>query len=219
MMRLMKWLLAVAGLALASSSWAFTVGSTKEEVIAELGRPTGEGKRGGKEFLYYGGGVVELQGGKVTKADGAVSEFMTKRAQGLVQVDGRWVTPEEKKQIEAAKAEQAKIGPKVQVVANGGKEIALEALLVPGKVTVIDFYADWCGPCRQLSPFLEEMTKTHPDVYLRKVDIVKWGTPVTGQYDIDSVPNVRVYDRRGKKVGSPTHRYDEILKNVDRASR
>ena len=205
--------------AAAGSSWAVSIGSTREEVIAEVGKPTGEGKRGGKEFLYYGGGVVELRDGKVVSADGAVTDYMTKRAQGLVQVDGKWVTPAQKKQIDADKAAQAKIGPKVAVIAKGGKEVDWADILVPGKVTIVDFYADWCGPCKALAPHLEEIASENPDVYLRKVDIVKWGTPITEQHNISSVPNVRVFDRKGKLVGSPTHEYNTILKNVERAKR
>jgi thioredoxin 1 len=39
-------------------------------------------------------------------------------------------------------------------------------------VTVVDFYADWCGPCKQLSPSLEQMARTDPEIALRKIDIV-----------------------------------------------
>ena len=32
------------------------------------------------------------------------------------------------------------------------------------KVTIIDFYADWCQPCKMLTPILEELAKEHEDV-------------------------------------------------------
>jgi len=66
---------------------------------------------------------------------------------------------------------------------------------------VVDFYADWCGPCRVMAPELEKIAREDEDVVLRKVDIVKWDTPVCRQHTIRSVPNVPVYDRRGRQVG------------------
>jgi thioredoxin 1 len=69
-------------------------------------------------------------------------------------------------------------------------------------VTVVEFYADWCGPCRRLSPSLEQMAQIDPEVALRKIDIVRWGTPVARQFNIHSVPQVNVYDRGGRLVGN-----------------
>ena len=38
-----------------------------------------------------------------------------------------------------------------------------------GIMKVLDFYADWCGPCQMLKPILEEVEKEHPDVEFVKV--------------------------------------------------
>jgi thioredoxin 1 len=105
------------------------------------------------------------------------------------------------------------------VVSNGGREVDLGSLLAPGKITVVDFYADWCGPCRRLSPHLERLAREDPDVNVVKVDIVKWNTPVTRQYNIRSVPNLRVYDRSGRVVGSPTSDFRQVLRQVEQAKR
>lgn len=105
------------------------------------------------------------------------------------------------------------------VVSNGGQEVNLASLLVPGKVTVVDFYADWCGPCRQLSPHLDRLAREDPDVNVVKVDIVKWNTPVTRQHNIRSVPNLRVYDRSGRAVGSSTSDFRQVLRQVEQAKR
>jgi len=71
-----------------------------------------------------------------------------------------------------------------------------------GNVTVIDFYADWCGPCRRLSPSLEQMARSDPEIALRKIDIVNWKTAVVQQFNIHSIPQVNVYDRSGRLVGT-----------------
>lgn len=92
-------------------------------------------------------------------------------------------------------------GKDVETITHGSR-VEIAKHLVSGQVTVIDFYADWCGPCRMISPYLEKLAKDDPDVVLRKVDIVKWGTPVAEQYQITSIPRIDVYDRAGKLVGT-----------------
>jgi len=87
-------------------------------------------------------------------------------------------------------------------VISHGDQVDINQHLALGNVTVVEFYADWCGPCRRLSPSLEQMAQTDPEVALRKIDIVRWGTPVSQQFNIHSVPQVNVYDRGGRLVGN-----------------
>ncbi|MFH0907438.1 MAG: thioredoxin family protein [bacterium] len=201
----------------AVSAWGLGIGSTKEEALAELGKPAGTGKRGGSEFFYYGGGVVEIKNGKVVSMDGSIAVYVDQTAKGLVQVDGRWVTPAQKKAIEKQKRAAAEIGPKIKVIAQGGRRIDLRNVIVPGKVTIVDFYADWCAPCRAMSPHLEALAKEDADIFLRKVDIVRWDSEVAKQYDLHSIPDVRVFDRQGKQVGSATYDLNDIIRYTMRA--
>lgn len=87
-------------------------------------------------------------------------------------------------------------------VISHGTQVDINQHLALGNVTVLEFYADWCGPCRMLSPSLEQMVQTDPEVALRKIDIVRWGTPVSQQFGIHSVPQVNVYNRAGGLVGT-----------------
>jgi thiol-disulfide isomerase/thioredoxin len=89
----------------------------------------------------------------------------------------------------------------VEVISHGAP-VDITKHLALGNVTVVDFYADWCGPCKQLSPSLEQMARTDPEIALRKIDIVNWKTPVVKQYNIHSVPQVNVYNRGGRLVGT-----------------
>ena len=83
-----------------------------------------------------------------------------------------------------------------------GAQVDINQHLALGNVTVVEFYADWCGPCRMLTPNLEQMAQTDPDVALRKIDIVRWGTPVTHEFGVNSIPQVDVYNRGGDLVGT-----------------
>jgi thiol-disulfide isomerase/thioredoxin len=92
-------------------------------------------------------------------------------------------------------------GQQVEVISHGAP-VDITKHLVLGHVTVVDFYADSCGPCRQLSPSLEQMARTDPEIALRKIDIVNWKTAVVKQYNIRSIPQVNIYNRGGRLVGT-----------------
>src|SRR5213596_726047 len=92
-------------------------------------------------------------------------------------------------------------GEAVAVISHGA-QVDIHQHLALGNVTVVDFYADWCGPCKRLSPSLEQMTRTDPEIALRKIDIVNWNTAVARQFNVHSIPQVNVYDRRGRLVGT-----------------
>jgi thioredoxin 1 len=59
--------------------------------------------------------------------------------------------------------------------------------------TVVDFYADWCGPCRMVSPIIEQLSKD----YNGKVKFVKLNTDenpdIAMKYGIMSIPTIMVF--------------------------
>lgn len=58
---------------------------------------------------------------------------------------------------------------------------------------VIDFYAEWCGPCKMLSPILDKISKElNLDIYKVNVDEVE---DVARQYGIMSIPTVMIFEK------------------------
>ena len=92
-------------------------------------------------------------------------------------------------------------GQSIEVITHG-QQVDISKHLALGNVTIVDYYADWCGPCKQVSPALEQLAKSDPEIALRKVDIVNWKSPVARQYRITSIPRVEIYGRKGELVGT-----------------
>ena len=67
-------------------------------------------------------------------------------------------------------------------------------------VTLVDFYADWCGPCKMLAPILEELDNEYPDITFIKVncdDEIK----LAERYGIMSIPAVFMF-KDGNIIGN-----------------
>ena len=68
-----------------------------------------------------------------------------------------------------------------------------EVVLKSDKPVLVDFWADWCGPCKQVAPIIEELAKTYGD----KVTFVKMDTnvnPVTpANNQVLGLPTIQVY--------------------------
>lgn len=93
-------------------------------------------------------------------------------------------------------------GLDVQQLSREGEFVELEPNLAKGKVTIVDFHAAWCGPCRDLDAALLERMRANPQLALRKLDVVDWDSPVAKSYlrDVPALPYVEVYDAKGKRV-------------------
>lgn len=92
----------------------------------------------------------------------------------------------------------------VEISAQGEDVPALEPHLVAGKVTLFDFYAVWCAPCRKIDAHLFPLLGRRSDLAVRKLNVVSWETPLAERYlkDAPSLPYVVVYGKDGKRVSA-----------------
>ena len=66
---------------------------------------------------------------------------------------------------------------------------------------LVDFYADWCGPCQMMAPVLKEVAQEMGDkVRIIKVDVDK-NQPIAQQFGVRSIPNLILF-KNGKIVAN-----------------
>lgn len=88
----------------------------------------------------------------------------------------------------------------------GGQPLELNKLPVKGKITVVDFFSQYCPPCMRLGPLLEQLAQKRSDLAIKKVDIqrpevsgkIDWQSPLAQQLELHSIPHFMIFDERGK---------------------
>ena len=61
--------------------------------------------------------------------------------------------------------------------------------LIKNNIALVDFYADWCGPCKMLTPILKSFSEAHPEVSVGKVDVDKEALqPIAADLRIRGIP-------------------------------
>ena len=80
-----------------------------------------------------------------------------------------------------------------------GKEQFESRVLAPGIVAIVDFYADWCGPCKMMAPVIENLAEE----YAGRVNVVKANIDKNERlailYNIMNIPTFMVF-KDGKPV-------------------
>jgi len=191
------------------------------EVEAALGKPSGKLQTAlGATWLYPDWQIRFDTAGVVTTVEkdqpvrlAKVDPRFLAAADAVAKADSQRAAADDAARIRAARPPIED----VRVISEGGAQVDLPSLLADGKITIVDFYADWCGPCKRISPLLEQLAKSDPDVVLLKVDIVEWNTPVTAQFGINSIPNVRVFNRSKTQVGESSPDVNTVLEQVRQA--
>lgn len=70
----------------------------------------------------------------------------------------------------------------------------------PGQKVLIDFWASWCGPCRMLSPIVDEIAAERTDIKVGKINVDEQ-PELASQFGVMSIPTLMVF-RNGAAAGT-----------------
>ena len=77
-----------------------------------------------------------------------------------------------------------------------------DEILAGEKPALLDFYADWCGPCRMVAPVIEEIAREHPEYVVGKINVDE-SPELAQKYGVFSIPTLAVV-RDGRIAGRMT---------------
>ena len=88
-------------------------------------------------------------------------------------------------------------------------------------IKIVDFWAEWCGPCRQFAPIFEEASNKHPDIVFGKID-TEAERQLAAEAQITSIPTlmafrdgVLLFNQAGALPGAALEQLIAALRAVD----
>ncbi len=92
-----------------------------------------------------------------------------------------------------------------------------EQTVTDNDIVIIDFWADWCGPCKMFAPTYEKVSEAHPDLVFGKVD-TETEQQLAGEFGIQSIPTLAVI-REGvllfRQAGAlPENALEDVISQV-----
>ena len=113
-------------------------------------------------------------------------------------------SPKKKAETPAASSKENVVKPK-KITAKELKELVYDYEANPDKWVfkgdkpcIIDFYADWCGPCKMVGPVLEELDAENDQLTVVKVNVDN-ELDLASKYGVQSIPNM-IFFKEGKAV-------------------
>ncbi|EPX72983.1 cytosolic thioredoxin Trx1 [Schizosaccharomyces octosporus yFS286] len=73
-----------------------------------------------------------------------------------------------------------------------------KAVIAQNKLVVVDFFATWCGPCKAISPKVDQFSKTYSDAEFIKVDVDEL-SEIAAEAGVHAMPSFFLY-KNGQKI-------------------
>ena len=94
---------------------------------------------------------------------------------------------------------------------------AFEKTVTSDGIVMVDFWAEWCGPCKSFGPIFEEASEKNPDITFAKID-TEAEQAIAGALEIRSIPTLMIF-RDGIQLFSqpgalPGHALDDLIDQV-----
>lgn len=92
-----------------------------------------------------------------------------------------------------------------------------EQVLKNDKPVVVDFFADWCAPCRSIAPLLEELATENEQVVIAKLDIDK-NPKIPAKFGVRSIPTLVLYkngEEQKRVVGADLNSIREMVSGAN----
>lgn len=96
-----------------------------------------------------------------------------------------------------------------------------DEVIEKAEFAVLDFWAEWCGPCKAFSPIFIDAAETYPDILFAKINIEE-EPELAADFNIRSIPllmilreNIAVFSRAGLLSAAALHDLIEQARNID----
>ena len=85
-------------------------------------------------------------------------------------------------------------------------------------LVLVDFYADWCGPCKMLTPILEDLSNEREDVLFAKINVDEF-PDIAAVFKITTIPTMLIFNN-GKPIANsigfqPKNSIERILNAIE----
>jgi len=90
---------------------------------------------------------------------------------------------------------------------------SFEEIIEKNDIVIVDFWAEWCGPCKSFSPIYDAVSEKHEDIVFGKID-TETEQELAGHFQIRSIPTLMVFREQVVLFSQPGMLNAEQLEDV-----